>query len=271
VLLYNATTTLSWNAGAVAGELARGVFADRAVPPASPWLDATVPARPEVTVGEGPAPDGGREWTLSPLRAGDAEPVRWWLVRWRSNGVWAQQLVFGDERSWTIRPGAAGLDRVAVHAVDAAGNVSAAARWPAAVLASRVSRPASTQSAGVRRRRATIPSPAIPVAISAYVLGSGTVLTWVIDTASSAGPVQHPGVVLAKVRRIVGVVAVKSRVNVSHPIAEGLRPAALKLKVPRSMPPMPTVIVFSVGGPSTFPAIANDSRYVPPSVSVTSW
>ncbi|MDF1503166.1 family 10 glycosylhydrolase [Roseisolibacter sp. H3M3-2] len=137
VVLYNATTTLAWNGGAVASELARGVFADRAVVPATPWLDAAAPARPEVTVGEGAAPGGGREWTLAPLRPGDADPVRWWLVRWRSGGAWAQQLVFGDERTVTVRPGAAGLDRIAVHAVDAAGNVSEPARWPSAAIAAR--------------------------------------------------------------------------------------------------------------------------------------
>ena len=137
VILYNATTTLTWNGGTVTNELARTVFGERAVPPASPWLDATAPARPLVTVSETTGAAGAREWTLA-LAPGDADAVRWWIVRWRVNGAWTQQLVFGDERTFTVRPGATPLDRIAVHAMDAAGNASEATRWPApSVMAAR--------------------------------------------------------------------------------------------------------------------------------------
>jgi uncharacterized lipoprotein YddW (UPF0748 family) len=129
-IYYNGTTTLTWNGGAIAAELARGAFAERAVVPASPWLDATTPAAPAITVVEAAASGGGdREWTVT-LRAGDADPPRWWVVRWRAGGAWTQQTVFGAERSWAVRS-AAPVEQIAVHAVDGAGNASEPTRWRA--------------------------------------------------------------------------------------------------------------------------------------------
>ena len=133
IVFYNASTTLTASGGALASALARGPFAERAVVPASPWLDATAPARPTVTVVEGAATGGGREWALT-LRPGDADVVRWWLVRWRSGGAWSQQLIAGDLRSYTLRPGVL-VDQIAVHALDGADNLSDAERWRAPTVA----------------------------------------------------------------------------------------------------------------------------------------
>jgi hypothetical protein len=97
------------------------------VVPATPWLDAVAPATPDVAGVEGPAPGGGREWALV-FRATDAQ-VRWWVVRWRAaGGGWALRVVSGSERGFALRPGVA-VDRIAVHAADAAWNLSAPWVW----------------------------------------------------------------------------------------------------------------------------------------------
>ena len=135
VLLYNATTTLSWSGGVVAQALAP-LFREPAVVPATPWLDDAPPATPRVIVAEGVAPGGGREWTLA-LGPGEAQ-LRWWVVRWRvAGGAWGVRVLPGTERAHTLRPGA-GVERIAVHAADGAWNLSAPVVWPAAGAAGAV-------------------------------------------------------------------------------------------------------------------------------------
>lgn len=70
--------------GALGGRLAAGSYAAPALPPASPWLGATVPATP--------APTGCSDAGVR-VAAGDSVAVRWWLTQWRAwNGEWRQQL-----------------------------------------------------------------------------------------------------------------------------------------------------------------------------------
>jgi uncharacterized lipoprotein YddW (UPF0748 family) len=66
--------------GALAKDLSSGVYAQPALVPAFPWLGATVPAPPVVTVVDAP----GRS-TFSAV-AGDATHVRWWLIQIRARG-----------------------------------------------------------------------------------------------------------------------------------------------------------------------------------------
>jgi len=115
-LLYNTTSTLKKSGGAVVGSLAT-LYASRAIAPAATWLDATAPATPRLTV-------AARSLGLIP---GAGELPRWWVVRWRAGGAWNTKIVFGDQRSTTLD---AAPDRVALTAVDQAGNSSAAALWP---------------------------------------------------------------------------------------------------------------------------------------------
>jgi uncharacterized lipoprotein YddW (UPF0748 family) len=112
-MLYNATSTLK-RATPVASSVAP-LYATRALVPASPWLDASPPATPTIAV-------NGRTVQLTP---GEGEPVRWWLIRWRTTSGWTTRVLFGDQRSFTFD---ATPDRVIVEAVDAAGNLSEAAK-----------------------------------------------------------------------------------------------------------------------------------------------
>jgi len=114
-LLYNTTSTLTRNGGAVATSLSQ-LYRTRALPPAYPWLDATPPPAPGITV-------VGSLMTIAPAAG---EQQRWWTVSAHAANGWTTRVAFGTERSVPV---AAGTERVIVNAVDAAGNVSADVEW----------------------------------------------------------------------------------------------------------------------------------------------
>ena len=113
-LLYNATWTLKKANGVAASVTAQ--HTEAALVPASPWLDATPPPVPAVTV-------SAKVVALSP---GTGEAVRWWVLRARSSGTWTTRVLFGDVRTFTL---SANAERVLLNAVDQAGNLSTAAEW----------------------------------------------------------------------------------------------------------------------------------------------
>ncbi|MEO5814887.1 MAG: family 10 glycosylhydrolase [Gemmatimonadaceae bacterium] len=116
-ILYNTTSTLKKSNGALATSLAT-LYASRALVPASPWLDATPPPAPTMSL-------SGRTVTMTP---GLGELPRWWVVRSRANGAWATRVLFGTLRSTTLDLTA---DRVLLTAVDQAGNMSSSTSWQA--------------------------------------------------------------------------------------------------------------------------------------------
>jgi uncharacterized lipoprotein YddW (UPF0748 family) len=116
VLLYNTTSTLKRSNGALASTLAADLFHDRAIPPASPWLDDVPPAAPSLSFASG----------VMSLTVAAGESARWWVVRLRSSTGWTTRVLFGAERSFALE---AAVTRVIVNAVDQAGNTSADAEW----------------------------------------------------------------------------------------------------------------------------------------------
>ena len=116
-LLYNATSTLKRNGGAVTSSLASR-YAQRALVPASPWLDATPPPVPVISA----SVSGGN--TLSVLYPAGEVP-RWLYVRARLSTGWWTRVMFA--RTSVEFPSAP--SRVIINAVDRAGNVSLAAEW----------------------------------------------------------------------------------------------------------------------------------------------
>ena len=114
-ILYNTSTTLKKSSGAVAASLS-ALYAKRALVPGSPWLDATPPPTPLVSV-------SGRTVQMTPA---PGEVPRWWVVRSRGAGTWSTRVLFGDLRALTLGQDA---DLVLLTAVDQAGNVSGAASW----------------------------------------------------------------------------------------------------------------------------------------------
>ena len=114
-ILYNTTWTLKKNN--LAGTLAGDLYKQPALVPASPWLDATPPAAPAVTVSNG---------TLQ-IMPGSGEAARWWTVRTHNaTGGWTVRIIFGTQTTLSI---GSNVDRAIVQAVDKAGNVSTDAEW----------------------------------------------------------------------------------------------------------------------------------------------
>ena len=111
-LLYNTTWTLKQNNAQLATMLSSGVYTQRAVMPASPWLDAIPPAVPV-------ASRSGSTLTVQPAAS---DNPRWWIIQTRSNGRWTLMTRFATTRTFELP---AGTDRVRVHAAVAAFNLSA--------------------------------------------------------------------------------------------------------------------------------------------------
>jgi hypothetical protein len=101
--------------------LLREVYADRALVPASPWLDDKAPAAPAVTL-HGDAISGSAVAELTPASTRDL----WlWVVQSRTADGWMTQILPGAQRRVTFpaRP----LE-VRVRAVDRVGNMSSSAK-----------------------------------------------------------------------------------------------------------------------------------------------
>jgi uncharacterized lipoprotein YddW (UPF0748 family) len=112
---------------ALGARLAASAYAAPALPPASPWLGAAVPAAP--------APAGCDAAGLR-VAAGDSVRVRWWLAQWRAwNGEWRQQLRPASDTTpvpVTFSDGAPAT-HLAVRAVSASGVLGAPLVLPVVV------------------------------------------------------------------------------------------------------------------------------------------
>jgi uncharacterized lipoprotein YddW (UPF0748 family) len=98
-----------------------GDYRERALVPAFPWLDARVPAAPQVSLVAG---DGATNFTVAP---GDTARVRWWLIQTRGrNGNWTTNLrEAGEGKLSAAALGTSDPDEVAVSAVSPTGVSSA--------------------------------------------------------------------------------------------------------------------------------------------------
>ena len=99
------------------GDLAQQVYAEPALVPASPWLDATPPRAPRVAL---EARTGGQEVVFEPA---PGEAVQTYVVRTRRGAQWRWSLQPGSAQSMRLGPGA---EAVAVSALDRSGNESRA-------------------------------------------------------------------------------------------------------------------------------------------------
>jgi uncharacterized lipoprotein YddW (UPF0748 family) len=124
--------------------LARLVSAQYATPalvPASPWLDAVPPPKPELTVAV--------EKSGASVRWQNAagEPARWWLLQVRTGGVWTTDILPAEQTNRFFA--GSKFDAVSVRAVDRLGNVSAPAIWtPRTFMPAEVSRGAAKMRKG---------------------------------------------------------------------------------------------------------------------------
>jgi hypothetical protein len=104
-------------------KLVAGPYAEKALIPASPWIDSTPPAAPLVRVGRDPS---SASTTVS-IQPQGAEAAWLWTVRTRVGSNWTTDIIPGFQRFLMIpRPVIGGPDEVAISAVDRNGNESAA-------------------------------------------------------------------------------------------------------------------------------------------------
>jgi len=99
--------------------LIRTQYVQSAIVPASPWLGATPPAQPKLSVGESRA-SLRFQWESS-----GGEPAWLWVLQYRIGGVWTTEILPAHQTSQTFfdaRP-----ELVTVRAVDRVGNMSSAA------------------------------------------------------------------------------------------------------------------------------------------------
>lgn len=106
----------------VATALARLVYAEPALVPASPWMLHVTPKAPKVRIVQG---DGDDQLTLTP-RGKDV--VRWWLVQAKYGSGWESRTVDGARRSLALseigHDPLVPAEVIAVTAVDRAGNAA---------------------------------------------------------------------------------------------------------------------------------------------------
>jgi uncharacterized lipoprotein YddW (UPF0748 family) len=104
-------------------KLVAGPYANKALVPASTWLDSIPPLSPVVRVGR----DTASGATLMTLEPQGAEATWVWLIRARVGTDWTTEIFPGFQRFLRIprTAGSAPADEIAVSAVDRSGNESA--------------------------------------------------------------------------------------------------------------------------------------------------
>jgi uncharacterized lipoprotein YddW (UPF0748 family) len=102
--------------------LVSGPYANKALVPASPWLDSIPPAMPVVRAGRDPG-TGAVRLTLQPS---GSEPSWLWVIRSRAGTEWTTDIIPGFHRAYgfprTVGP--TSIEAIVVTAVDRTGNES---------------------------------------------------------------------------------------------------------------------------------------------------
>ncbi|MGQ0712118.1 MAG: glycoside hydrolase family 10 protein [Gemmatimonadaceae bacterium] len=114
------------NRDSIATALARGIYAEPALVPRTPWLDSVPPRRPIIAA----RIDSTTGGVTLRMRPGGKEAIWRWVVRARTNGAWTTRILPGWQRSHalTLDAGTPVPDAVLVSAVDRLGNETRAVR-----------------------------------------------------------------------------------------------------------------------------------------------
>jgi len=102
--------------GGVAGELARQVYGQPALIPASRWLPGQAPGRPKLAVSRS---GDGLMATWDPAVGGTSA---WWVLQVRRAGQWSTEILPGRERRRRIFVGRNAVEAVALSGVDRTGK-----------------------------------------------------------------------------------------------------------------------------------------------------
>ena len=101
----------------------RSQYASPALVPTSPWIDATPPPKPKLTVNLWKN-SAHVQWENSP-----GEPARWWLLQTRANGTWNTQIFPAGQTDCYLDNFHG--EAIALRAVDRLGNLSIPTIWTA--------------------------------------------------------------------------------------------------------------------------------------------
>jgi uncharacterized lipoprotein YddW (UPF0748 family) len=122
--VYFSMQTLMRDADNLPQKLLSGPYANKALVPASPWLDSIPPSTPVVRTGW----DAARQSANLSLDPQGGEPTWLWVIRARVGDEWTTDIVPGQQRFYMLPKLANGAyaDAVSVSSVDRTGNESAA-------------------------------------------------------------------------------------------------------------------------------------------------
>jgi hypothetical protein len=120
--VYFSMRSFMFPSDGITDKLLSGPYADRALVPASPWIDNVSPAAPIVRVGRD-ATTGGSTVSIDPQ---GTEAAWQWLIQTRYADTWRVDVYPGTQRFFMIPRPARGIpaDEIAVSAVDRVGNES---------------------------------------------------------------------------------------------------------------------------------------------------
>jgi uncharacterized lipoprotein YddW (UPF0748 family) len=104
-------------------KLVTDLYAQRALIPASPWLDQSRPSRPLVTLGT----DSVSGEAVVRMRMQGKQSAWLWVVQSRVGGEWTTTILPGQQRVHALAGAEADADVVSVIAVNRVGNASRAA------------------------------------------------------------------------------------------------------------------------------------------------
>ena len=93
--------------------LAKDVYSEDALIPASPWLDNAAPSRPRLNVSTA---DNSIKWT-----PGSGEKATWWALQVKSGGKWQSRILPAWQTTDSVKLSGK-LEAVAVSAIDRCGN-----------------------------------------------------------------------------------------------------------------------------------------------------
>ncbi|MGA2870808.1 MAG: hypothetical protein ABSF34_16805 [Verrucomicrobiota bacterium] len=96
-------------------------YAQPALVPATPWIDAMPPPRPELIV------DTWKNSAHVDWESPGGQPARWWVLQTRAHGTWTTQILPAGRHDVYLEN--SNVDAIAVRAVDRLGNLSEAAVW----------------------------------------------------------------------------------------------------------------------------------------------
>jgi hypothetical protein len=120
--VYFSMRSLMYGRDGLPEKLAAGPYAERALVPASTWLDSIPPAAPIVRAGR----DAGTGASTLSLQPQGAEATWLWVIRAHMGSDWSTEVVPGLQRFLMLPryPGGTEPDAVSVSAVDRNGNES---------------------------------------------------------------------------------------------------------------------------------------------------